>query len=33
MLHLAATAWILAFGGFAVVFGPLLLSNAKPKLG
>ena len=26
MLHLAATAWILAFGGFAVVFGPLLLS-------
>jgi len=25
MLHLAATAWILAFGGFAVVFGPMLV--------
>ncbi len=29
MLHLAATAWILAFGGFAVVFGPLLLATRK----
>jgi uncharacterized protein involved in response to NO len=26
MLHTAAAGWILAFGGFAVVFGPLLLS-------
>ena len=25
MLHTAAAGWILAFGGFAVVFGPLLL--------
>ena len=28
MLHTAATGWILAFGGFAVMFGPLLL---RPK--
>ncbi|MGC2394652.1 MAG: NnrS family protein, partial [Rhodomicrobium sp.] len=25
LVHIAAGAWILAFGGFAVVFGPLLL--------
>jgi uncharacterized protein involved in response to NO len=25
MLHLSATAWVAAFGGFVVVFGPLLL--------
>ncbi len=25
MLHTAATGWILAFGGFAVMFGPMLL--------
>jgi uncharacterized protein involved in response to NO len=25
LLHIAAGAWILAFGGFAVVFGPLLV--------
>jgi uncharacterized protein involved in response to NO len=25
MLHTAATAWILAFAGFAVMFGPMLL--------
>jgi uncharacterized protein involved in response to NO len=28
MLHAAATAWILAFAGFAVMFGPMLL---KPR--
>jgi uncharacterized protein involved in response to NO len=25
MLHLSATAWVAAFGGFVIVFGPLLL--------
>jgi len=27
LLHIAATAWILAFGGFAVVFGRLLVGH------
>ena len=29
MLHIAAAGWILAFGGFAAVFGPLLLAPRK----
>jgi uncharacterized protein involved in response to NO len=29
MLHAAATGWILAFGGFAAVFGPLLLTPQR----
>lgn len=29
MLHVSATAWVLAFGGFAVVYGPLLM---RPRL-
>ena len=32
MLHLAATAWVLAFGGFVVVYGPML-ARAKLSLG
>jgi uncharacterized protein involved in response to NO len=30
LLHLAAFAWVLAFGGFAMIFGPLLLG--RPSL-
>ncbi len=29
MLHAAAACWILAFGGFAAVFGPLLLAPRR----
>jgi len=29
-LHAAAGAWVLAFGGFAVIFGPLLLGRPDP---
>ena len=29
LLHIAATAWILAFAGFAVLYAPVLLSKAK----
>ncbi len=29
MLHAAGTAWMLAFGGFAVVFGPLLVAPRR----
>ena len=31
LLHLAATAWVLAFWGFAVCFGPLLLRATKRR--
>jgi hypothetical protein len=31
LLHIAALAWILAFGGFAGIFGPLLLG--RPHVG
>jgi uncharacterized protein involved in response to NO len=30
MLHVSAAAWVLAFVGFAVVYGPLLL---RPRPG
>lgn len=37
LLHLAAAAWIAAFGGFAVLFGPLLVqprqSHGRPDAG
>ena len=28
LLHIAAFAWVLAFGGFAAVYGPLLMGRA-----
>jgi uncharacterized protein involved in response to NO len=28
LLHLSATSWVIAFAGFAVVYGPLL---ARPR--
>ncbi len=31
MLHLSATAWVLAFGGFVIVFAPLLLQRRVPN--
>ena len=30
LLYLAAFAWVLAFGGFAVIFGPLLFGRPSP---
>ena len=33
LLHLAAFAWILAFGGFAAVYGPLLIGRAPVWAG
>ncbi len=29
MLYLSATAWVLAFGGFAIVYGPILVSARR----
>lgn len=29
LLHVSATAWVLAFGGFAIAFGPSLVSSRK----
>jgi uncharacterized protein involved in response to NO len=29
LLHVAAFAWVLAFGGFAAIFGPLLLGRSS----
>jgi uncharacterized protein involved in response to NO len=33
LLHLAAFAWVAAFGGFALAFGPLLLGIRRGGLG
>lgn len=33
MLHLSATAWLVAFGGFFVVFAPLLIRPRSSKFG
>jgi len=30
MLHLSAVAWVAAFGGFVVVYAPLLLRQSSP---
>ena len=29
LLHVSACAWVLAFGGFAVAYGPLLMARRK----
>jgi uncharacterized protein involved in response to NO len=31
LLYAAAGAWVLAFGGFAVIYGPILLRSSTPK--
>jgi uncharacterized protein involved in response to NO len=31
LLHVATFAWVLAFGGFAVIFGPLLLGRSSMR--
>jgi uncharacterized protein involved in response to NO len=31
LLYVAAGAWVLAFGGFAVVYGPLLFRSVEMK--
>jgi uncharacterized protein involved in response to NO len=33
LLHVATFAWALAFGGFAVIFGPLLLGRSSMRTG
>jgi len=33
LLHTAAAAWVLAFGGFAAIYGPLLVSGAPVWAG
>src|SRR5215831_19677689 len=33
LLHVASFAWVLAFGGFAVIFGPLLLGRSSMRTG
>jgi uncharacterized protein involved in response to NO len=33
MLHISAAAWVLAFGGFAVVYGPMLARRKRAGSG